>query len=438
MIVEGPHGGLGNTLLASFSSVMLVAGGSGITHSLALAHDLLLRAPTGSVRARTIDLVWIIRTEDISQPLMPTLLDMVNDAREFENACRFSSVATRRPSEFTFLSLARHLRLRSCCSSSPLPSPPDSRKPSASTIFESRRLGRVRDRLWSSRDGLGRQRCCTRDRCRSAKGHWRDRVRGRVLPVLDAVEMRHRLGLATRAMPSLVSVSPLFILYIDRLFILHVDHLGTVVTCDGHDQTSEPVKGGPADTGKQTQFAPPPGPPPAPPAYIQDVSMNDTANYNSDAHLLAACPRQRHLAVFRDANHRLTRAFRNFLLDAQRRYPASYITVGLCTDDPATVDEYESSLDNGIPHLDVMSAYEDERREIRRIQGRRFGFTYADWTVKFLLGSRVKEWDSLDERRLTKREMEMIQKFGNAYLGVSGGAAGSNTEAKKKKDCVIM
>jgi hypothetical protein len=131
-------------------------------------------------------------------------------------------------------------------------------------------------------------------------------------------------------------------------------------------------------------------------------------------------------------------AFRNFLLDAQRRYPASYITVGLCTDDPATVDEYESSLDNGVPHLDVMSSYEEESKEIRRIQGRRFGFTYADWTVKFLLGSRVTEWDSLDERKLSKRELEMIQKFGNAYLGVSGGAGGSNGADKKKKDCVIM
>ena len=306
------------------------------------------------------------------------------------------------------------------------------------------------------------------------------------------------------------------------------------------------------------QFAPPAGAPPPPPAYIKDVSMNDTANYNSDAHLLAACrakgispyfatqitrlreyssirlvlddsgsmkaminihgqppttrwsllqimvkeifdlmtiargrePIDVHLLnmlpqgmkadsvdqlrsffntgpngttptleVMRDImtpEHMIHeegvltllitdgapncghQAFRNFLLEAQRRYPASYITVGLCTDDPATIDEYESSLDNGVPHLDVMSAYEDERREIRRIQGRRFGFTYADWTVKFLLGSRVKEWDSLDERRLTKRELEMIQKFGNAYLGVSGGAGGNNGKDKKKKDCIIM
>ena len=35
--------------------------------------------------------------------------------------------------------------------------------------------------------------------------------------------------------------------------------------------------------------APPPSAPAAPPVYIQDVSMQDTSAYNSDAHLLAAC-----------------------------------------------------------------------------------------------------------------------------------------------------
>jgi hypothetical protein len=305
--------------------------------------------------------------------------------------------------------------------------------------------------------------------------------------------------------------------------------------------------------GVGNTYQPPPGPPPA---YIKDVSMADTANYNNDAQLLAACrakgispyfatqlmrlreyssirlvlddsgsmkammhiPGQRPvsrwlllqsmvkeifdlmaiargtepidvhllnmlprgmkaasidnllpyfqqgpngmtptLEVMRDITtqeHMMNeegvltliitdgapncghQAFRDFLLGVQRRYPASYITVGLCTDDPATVEEYESSLDNGVPHLDVMSAYEDERREIRRIQGRSFGFTYADWTVKFLLGSRVTEWDSLDERKLTRQQRDMIQNFGNAYLGTGGGGGGPSQ--KKKKDCVIM
>jgi hypothetical protein len=98
-----------------------------------------------------------------------------------------------------------------------------------------------------------------------------------------------------------------------------------------------------------------------------------------------------------------------------------------------------------------MSAYEDERREIRKIQGRKFGFTYADWTVKFLLGSRVTEWDSLDERRLTKQQLAMIQMFVNNYLGIGagasaggggagvigGGAAGGRGKDKDKK-CTIM
>ena len=87
MVVEGPHGGMGNTMLPAFSSVLLCAGGSGITHSLALAHDLMTKAATGVVRARTIDLVWVIRTEEAARPLMPTLLDMVNDAKAFEMAC---------------------------------------------------------------------------------------------------------------------------------------------------------------------------------------------------------------------------------------------------------------------------------------------------------------------------------------------------------------
>lgn len=87
VLVEGPYGGMGNTMLSSFSSVLLVAGGSGISHALALAHDLVTRAPTGSVRARTVDLVWLVRTEDDARSVIPTLSEMVNDARAHERSC---------------------------------------------------------------------------------------------------------------------------------------------------------------------------------------------------------------------------------------------------------------------------------------------------------------------------------------------------------------
>ncbi len=87
VILEGPYGGLGNTLVPSFSSVVLVAGGSGITHALTLANDLVTRAPTGVVRARTIDLIWMVRTEDAAKPLMPSLLELVDDAKAWEVQC---------------------------------------------------------------------------------------------------------------------------------------------------------------------------------------------------------------------------------------------------------------------------------------------------------------------------------------------------------------
>ncbi|WVQ79582.1 hypothetical protein IAT38_001682 [Cryptococcus sp. DSM 104549] len=91
VIVEGPWGGLGNLMLPSFSSVFLIAGGSGITHALALAHDLINRAPSGAVRARTVDLVWMVRTEDAAKPFMPTLISLVREAKHWEQRCLESS-----------------------------------------------------------------------------------------------------------------------------------------------------------------------------------------------------------------------------------------------------------------------------------------------------------------------------------------------------------
>ncbi|ORX38304.1 FAD-binding domain-domain-containing protein [Kockovaella imperatae] len=115
IIVEGPYGGLGNTLVPSFSSVLLVAAGSGITHSLSLAHDLIIRAPTGVVRARAIDLVWIVKNEEQASPLFPTLLELVKDAKRFEEKCLAS------PENPVPVALRIKIYLSRCPDSSPLP-----------------------------------------------------------------------------------------------------------------------------------------------------------------------------------------------------------------------------------------------------------------------------------------------------------------------------
>ena len=118
VVLEGPHGGLGNTLLPSFSGVVLTAGGSGITQALALAHDLVTRAPSGVIRARTIDLVWAVKTEDAARPMMPTLIDMVEDARVFEEQC-----LEGRQLQYDLpppVALRVHIHVTRCPASSPL------------------------------------------------------------------------------------------------------------------------------------------------------------------------------------------------------------------------------------------------------------------------------------------------------------------------------
>ncbi|KIR67937.1 metalloreductase [Cryptococcus bacillisporus CA1873] len=87
VIVEGPYGGFGNMLPGSYSSVLTIAGGSGVTHSLGLAQELVLAAPRGAVRARTVDLVWMVRTAAMAAPLMPTIHQLVRDARNWEARC---------------------------------------------------------------------------------------------------------------------------------------------------------------------------------------------------------------------------------------------------------------------------------------------------------------------------------------------------------------
>lgn len=84
VMIEGPYGGLGHTLPTSFSSLILMAGGSGISHSLALAQDIIQRSPSGVVAARTVDLVWVVRVEQTARAILPSITALVSQARAWE------------------------------------------------------------------------------------------------------------------------------------------------------------------------------------------------------------------------------------------------------------------------------------------------------------------------------------------------------------------
>ncbi|EIW68440.1 hypothetical protein TREMEDRAFT_74287 [Tremella mesenterica DSM 1558] len=84
VIIEGPYGGYGNTLLESYTSLLLISGGSGISHVLGVARNLIHKAPTGVVRPRTLDLIWVVKTEKEARHLLPQLFDLVNLAKDQE------------------------------------------------------------------------------------------------------------------------------------------------------------------------------------------------------------------------------------------------------------------------------------------------------------------------------------------------------------------
>ena len=70
-----------------------------------------------------------------------------------------------------------------------------------------------------------------------------------------------------------------------------------------------------------------------------------------------------------------------------------------CTDNKNQV-EYLNEIDRLYTEIDVSDDYWTERRQIQRVQGQRFPFTYGDYVVKALAGSIDSRLDNLDEVRI--------------------------------------
>ena len=56
-------GGLGNMVLSSYSGVLLVAGGSGVTLALSAAEEIVQMLHQGRSNTRFIEVIWI--TQDM-------------------------------------------------------------------------------------------------------------------------------------------------------------------------------------------------------------------------------------------------------------------------------------------------------------------------------------------------------------------------------------
>ena len=78
--VEGPYGGLDS--LRSYATVLLFAGGIGITHQLSHMRDLISAVEAGTCATRKLTLIWSVRHLDQvlwAHPFLEELMDMPRD-----------------------------------------------------------------------------------------------------------------------------------------------------------------------------------------------------------------------------------------------------------------------------------------------------------------------------------------------------------------------
>ena len=71
VMVEGPYGGPGHMVFDSFTSLLLVGGGSGITFPLATAEEVIQAIKAGNSSVRFIELVWAVRERKAIVGLLP-------------------------------------------------------------------------------------------------------------------------------------------------------------------------------------------------------------------------------------------------------------------------------------------------------------------------------------------------------------------------------
>ncbi|KZT00744.1 uncharacterized protein LAESUDRAFT_731977 [Laetiporus sulphureus 93-53] len=95
VLIDGPYGGSGHAVFASFSGAVFVGGGSGITYPLSVVQDLVHKSIAGSSRVRVIELVWSVQDPSALMPLMPLFTTLLARAERSDAQLRISVSYTR-------------------------------------------------------------------------------------------------------------------------------------------------------------------------------------------------------------------------------------------------------------------------------------------------------------------------------------------------------
>ncbi|GLB41051.1 putative ferric reductase like transmembrane component [Lyophyllum shimeji] len=80
VMVEGPYGGPGHAIYASYSAAVFVVGGSGITFALSAIQDLIRKDLKGRSRVKVIELIWVVQDPAALHPLLPRFSSMIMES----------------------------------------------------------------------------------------------------------------------------------------------------------------------------------------------------------------------------------------------------------------------------------------------------------------------------------------------------------------------
>ncbi|QRV87155.1 Ferric reductase like transmembrane component [Ceratobasidium sp. AG-Ba] len=80
VVVEGPYGGTGPVILASFHSAVIVTGGSGVTFATSSVEEMIVQAENGCARTRNIELIWVVQEHNSAAPLLPVFAALLSRA----------------------------------------------------------------------------------------------------------------------------------------------------------------------------------------------------------------------------------------------------------------------------------------------------------------------------------------------------------------------
>ncbi|KAF8664121.1 hypothetical protein AX16_000811 [Volvariella volvacea WC 439] len=80
LLVEGPYGGPGHAIFASYSAALFVCGGSGITFGIAAVQELIRKDLRGESSVKVIELVWVIQDSASLVPFLPTFATMIQQS----------------------------------------------------------------------------------------------------------------------------------------------------------------------------------------------------------------------------------------------------------------------------------------------------------------------------------------------------------------------